>query len=90
VSWIKRRKSKNGLLPKDIWAPEEVNKVASLASNMRDRAFILGLFGSGCRIGEFLSLRRKDVIFDKYTCQISVDGKTGSRRIRLTPAASVP
>jgi len=89
VSWIKRKKSKNGLLPKDIWTPEEVNKVAGLASNMRDRAFILGLFGSGCRIGEFLPLRRKDVIFDKYTCQILVDGKTGSRRVRLTPAASV-
>jgi len=38
VSWIKRKKSKNGLLPKDIWTPEEVNKVAGLASNMRDRA----------------------------------------------------
>jgi len=89
VNWIKRKKSKNGLLPKDIWTPEEVNKVASLASNMRDRAFILGLFGSGCRIGEFLPLRRNDVMFDKYSCQILVDGKTGSRRIRLTPAASV-
>lgn len=89
VSWIKRKKSKNGLLPKDVWLPEEINKVASLASNTRDRAFILGLFGSGCRIGEFLPLRRKDVVFDKYSCQILVDGKTGSRRVRLTPAASL-
>jgi len=51
VSWIRRRRSKNGLLPKDVWTPEEVNRVAGLASNMRDRAFVLGLFGSGCRIG---------------------------------------
>jgi ribosomal protein L37E len=56
---------------------------------MRDRAFILGLFGSGCRIGEFLPLRRKDVVFDEYGCHVLVDGKTGSRRVRLTPAASV-
>jgi ribosomal protein L40E len=56
---------------------------------MRDRAFILGLFGSGCRIGEFLPLRRRDVVFDEHSCQILVDGKTGSRRVRLTPAASV-
>lgn len=89
VKWIRRKKKKNGLLPKDIWTPEEVNKVAGLASNMRDKAFVLGLFGSGCRIGEFLPLKRKDVIFDKYSCQILVDGKTGSRRVRLTPAASV-
>lgn len=89
VSWIRRKKGKNGLLPKDIWTPQEVNRVAGLASNMRDRAFVLGLFGSGCRIGEFLPLRRKDVAFDAYSCQIIVEGKTGSRRVRLTPAATV-
>jgi len=89
VNWIKRKKGKNRLLPKDIWTPEEVNKVASIAGNARDKAFILGLFGSGCRIGEFLPLQRKDIVFDQYSAQIVVDGKTGSRRIRLTPAASV-
>jgi len=89
VAWIKRKKKKNGLLPKDIWTPEEVNKLAGAAGNMRDKAFILGLFGSGCRIGEFLPLKREDVAFDKYSCQVLVDGKTGSRRVRLTPAASV-
>jgi integrase len=89
VSWIKRKKGKNGLLPKDIWTPEEINKVAGLAGNTRDKAFILGLFGSGCRIGEFLPLRRKDIMFDTYSAQVLVDGKTGSRRVRLTPAASL-
>lgn len=89
VSWIKRRKRKNCLLPKDIWTPEEVNKLAGLTSNIRDKAFILGLFGSGCRIGEFLPMRRKDIVFDKYGCHILVEGKTGSRRVRLTPAATV-
>jgi integrase/recombinase XerD len=89
VSWIKRRRSKNGLLPKDIWVPEEVNKIAGLVSNIRDKAFILGLFGTGCRIGEFLPLRRRDIIFDKYGCHILVEGKTGSRRVRMTPSATV-
>ena len=89
VSWIKRKKGKNGLLPKDIWTPDEINRVASLASNARDRAFVLGLFGSGCRIGEFLPLRRRDITFDQYSCRVLVNGKTGSRRVRLTPAASL-
>jgi len=89
VAWIKRKKKKNGLLPKDIWTPEDVNRLAGVAGNLRDRAFILGLFGSGCRIGEFLPLTRKDAAFDRYSCQVVVDGKTGSRRVRLTPAASV-
>jgi len=89
VRWIKLGRNMNRLLPKDIWTPEEVTKVASLAGNARDRAFVLGLFGSGCRIGEFLPLRRKDVVFDAYSCQAFVDGKTGPRRVRLTPAATV-
>lgn len=89
VSWIKRNKSKNSLLPKDIFTPDEVNRMSSLASNERDRAFILGLFGSGCRIGEFLKLKRNDIEFDRYSAQIGVNGKTGPRRIRLTPAGTV-
>jgi len=89
VNWIKRKKSKNNLLPKDVWTPDEVNKMANVAGSTRDKAFILGLFGSGCRIGEFLPLRRKDAAFDAYSCQVLVEGKTGSRRIRLTPTASL-
>lgn len=89
VSWIRRKKGKNTLLPKDILTPEEINKMASLTSNLRDRAFILCLFGSGCRIGEFLCLKRSDIEFDKYSAHILVNGKTGPRRVRLTPAGSV-
>ena len=89
VSWIKRKKKTNGLLPKDVWSPDEVNELAAVAGNERDKAFVLGLFGSGCRIGEFLPLKRKDVVFDEYSGHVVVDGKTGSRRVRLTPAASV-
>lgn len=89
VSWIKRKKIKNNMLPKDIWTPEEVNKIAGLVSNIRDKAFILGLFGTGCRIGEFLSMQRRDIVFDKYGCHLLVEGKTGSRRVRMTPSATV-
>jgi integrase/ribosomal protein L37E len=89
VSWITRKRLRNRTLPEDIWTPDEVNRLAALAPCTRDRAFVLGLFGSGCRIGEFLPLKRKDVVFDDYSCQILVDGKTGPRRVRLTPAASV-
>lgn len=38
----------------------------------------------GCRIGELLSLRMKNMQFDQYGCIIIVpEGKTGSRRIRI-------
>lgn len=89
VSWIRRKKEKNGLLPEECWTPKEIMNLVKSTPSLRDRAFILGLFGSGCRIGEFLPLKRKHCIFDRYSCQITVDGKTGSRRVRLTPAASM-
>jgi integrase/recombinase XerD len=88
VNWIKRKKKKNGLLPEDIWKPEEVMRLAEVCDNLRDRAFIMGLFASGCRIGEYIRLRRKDVIFDEYGCQLLVNGKTGSRRDRIEYGAS--
>ncbi len=87
VSWIKRKKKKNGLLPEDIWKPEEVIKLAEVCDNPRDRAFVIGLFSSGCRIGEYLLLRRRDIIFDEYGCQLLVNGKTGSRRVRMVVGA---
>lgn len=89
VRWIKLKRVKNNLRPSDIWSPEEVNKLAQVAGSSRNRAFVLGLFGSGCRIEEFLTIRRKDVVFDNYGCRVFVEGKTGPRTVRLTPAASV-
>ncbi len=88
VSWIKRKKKMNAMLPKDIWTPDEVNRLAAATSTLRDKAFVLGLFGSGCRIGEFLPLLRRDVAFDDYGAHLSVTGKTGPRRVRLTPGAT--
>ena len=48
-----------------------------------EKAFILVLYDSACRIGEILNLKIKDVIVDQYGCAITVNGKTGMRRIRL-------
>jgi ribosomal protein L40E len=45
-------------------------------------------YESGCRAGELLALRLKDVELDRYGAVIVVRGKTGKRRIRLVE--SVP
>lgn len=42
---------------------EEVKKMAEIANNPRDRALILVLYEPGCRIGEILSLKIKNVQF---------------------------
>jgi site-specific recombinase XerD len=85
VEWIKiNHKQVNNKLPEEILTEEEIVKMADAALNPRDRALVLVLYESGCRIGELLSLKIKDVQFDDYGCVLIVPkGKTGSRRVRI-------
>ncbi len=84
VSWIKSSGNKNGhVLPEELITREEIEMMAKVARNSRDKAFILMLFESGCRIGELMTLQLKNVSFDSIGMIIQVTGKTGSRRVRL-------
>ncbi|RJS73468.1 MAG: hypothetical protein CW694_00480 [Candidatus Syntrophoarchaeum sp. WYZ-LMO15] len=74
-------------LPDEILTEEEIKAMAGVAYNTRDRAFVLALYESGCRIGEFLPLRLKHLEFDQYGAVLHVHGKTGSRRVRLITSA---
>jgi integrase len=87
VRWIKTGKKKNNTLPEELLTEEEVKQMAEVASNLRDKAFILVLYESGCRIGEILSLNVKNVQFDQYGAQLIVSGKTGMRRVRIVASA---
>jgi ribosomal protein L40E len=57
--------------------------MAEVARTPRDRALILVLYESGCRIGEMLSLKLRNVQFDDYGAVLTVSGKTGMRRVRV-------
>ena len=84
VKWIKTTvKNKNYKLPSDLLTKDEIKAMADMTGNLSDRAFILVLYDSACRIDEILNLKIKDVSFDQYGSTIMVDGKTGMRRIRL-------
>jgi integrase/ribosomal protein L40E len=88
VKWIKTsRKKGNRILPESLLTEEEVRRIAETAMNQRDRALVLVLYESGCRVGEILSLRLKNVQFDKYGAVLVVDGKTGPRRVRIISSA---
>ena len=88
VKWIKTsRKKGNRILPENLLTEEEVKQIAEAAINQRDRALVLVLYESGCRIGEVLSLRIRNVQFDKYGAILVVDGKTGPRRVRIISSA---
>jgi len=88
VRWIKARVRNNKKLPEELLSLEEVNKMAEVATNARDKAFVLLLYETGCRIGEILTLRIKNVQFDNHGAYLVVTGKTGDRRVRIV--SSIP
>ena len=84
VAWISSKvKNENSRLPKEILTEEDVKQMSKVAYTTREKAFVLALYESGCRIGEFLPLKIKNLEFDKYGAILIVSGKTGDRRIRL-------
>ena len=71
-------------LPVDqLIASEDIKTLVGACDNQRDRALIMLLWDSGCRISEILSLNVGHVQFDQYGAVVIVDGKTGRRRLRL-------
>jgi site-specific recombinase XerD len=87
VRWVSTRVKNNHMLPEEILTEDDVQRLIQAAMNTRDKALILVLYESGCRIGEILSLRLKNVQFDEYGAQLIVYGKTGMRRVRIISSA---
>ncbi|MCX6822135.1 MAG: tyrosine-type recombinase/integrase [Candidatus Aenigmarchaeota archaeon] len=83
VKWIKVGIKNNSKLPEDLLTVEDVLKLTDTATNIRDKALIICLYSSGCRISEILNVKIKELQFDEYSPIIIVSGKTGSRRIRV-------
>ncbi len=87
ISWLKCNDVKNKKLPEEILTEEDIKKMIDAAQTTRDKAIVAVLYESGCRVGEFLSMKMKNVQFDRYGAIIVVHGKTGYRRIRLVSSA---
>ena len=88
VAWFRTSLPKHSsALPEELLTAEEVKQMVDAGTCPRDKAFIFGLYESGCRIGEIASLQLKHVAFDDYGAQLVVTGKTGARRVRLIGAS---
>jgi site-specific recombinase XerD len=72
---------------KDIFTQEEVLRMIATATAVQDKAIISTLYESGCRIGELLSMRRRDVRKCPHGFQITVRSITCFRRLLLTRSA---
>ena len=88
VRWLKTTVRNNHTkLPEEILTQEEVKRLIMGAFGVRDRALVSFLYESGCRVGELLGLRIKDVEFDDYGAKVMLSGKTGMRRVRIVSSA---
>jgi integrase/recombinase XerD len=87
VKWVKTTVKNHNTLPEEVLTEDDVRKLVEAATNLRDKAFILVLYESGCRIGEILTLRIRNVRFDDYGAILIVSGKTGDRRVRIIASA---
>jgi integrase len=84
ISWIKTNNHPNKhVKPENMITENEVQSMIGTMKNARDKALTYTLYDSGCRTGELLTLRNKDIEFDDYGAILSVTGKTGYRRVRI-------
>ena len=90
VKWIQLSNGNgNGdTLPKDLLTKGDIENQVDAAKNPRDKAFIYLLYESGARIGELIDLTVGDIEDRKHGKKITIDGKTGARRLPLVE--SVP
>lgn len=84
---IAYQKDKGMKLPEDMLNEEEVKNLIKHANSKKAKALVSVLWESGARIGEIGTLRIKNIEFDNFGCKMTVNGKTGMRRIRVVNCA---
>lgn len=87
VEWITLKPVKSVRRPEDLLTQEEIKKLIDYATSPLHRAFIAVLYETGCRVGELMSLQIKHVILENPGFSFTVNGKTGTRRLRIIPSA---
>jgi integrase/ribosomal protein L40E len=85
ASWIevKADDKDSRVTPESLLTAEDVKAMIRQAENERDKALIAVLFEAALRPGELLTMRVGSVEFKDEYCLITVNGKTGLKRIPL-------
>jgi len=80
--------------PDDLLAPDEILRMLKACDACktqleakRNRALIAVLYESGCRVGELVSIKNRDLQPTEYGFKVWVKGKTGRRQIPLVDSA---
>lgn len=80
---IKVKRTKNYLPTEQLITPDDVKRMIAVCKSQRDRAFIMLLWDSGCRLDEVLSRNVNHIQPDEHGATMIVKGKTGMRKVRL-------
>lgn len=80
---IKVKRLKPYLPVSQLLTTEDIKSMLSVCKRQRDRAWLMVLWDTGCRLDEILSRNINDIQFDDYGATLTVDGKTGMRKLRL-------
>jgi integrase/recombinase XerD len=85
VSWISLvvKEKDFRAKPENLLTQDDVASMVRAAANTRDRALVYVLFEAALRPGELLTMVVGGVEFKEEYCLISVNGKTGIKRIPL-------
>lgn len=84
VKWISIAiPSNHKKLPEELLTEDEIRKMIKKCDNLRDKTLLSCLYESGCRVGEIGTMKIKHVSFEQYGARLTVNGKTGMRKILI-------
>jgi site-specific recombinase XerD len=85
VDWIPMKVDErdNRVKPETLLTADDVKAMMMRAENKRDRALVSVLFEAALRPGELLGMKVGSVEFKENYCIITVNGKTGVKRIPI-------
>ncbi len=74
-------------LPEELLTEEESLQMIQACDTFRNKALIASLAESGCRISEIGTMRIKHISFEQHGARLTVNGKTGMRKILVINSA---
>lgn len=90
VKWIELKKVPViTVTAKDLLPFDECVRISEQALNLRDKALFQCKLDAGCRIGEILTVRIEETIFNDAGAILHAEGKTGPQPIILTWSAKI-
>ena len=90
VAWMKiTNKTRKNLMPDNILTEQEIVRMLDAATNLRDKFFLSLLYETGCRIGEIMGVRKKDLDLTTQPAKLTITGKTGWRKVPLLMSVSL-